>query len=77
MNNRRFVPGATNELPSPQPPSRRYRLKTTEGMVMLTAKQGVSRQQIVHIMPGSHLFVRYRCIYIFFSGRKTYQEVEK
>ena len=36
---------------SPQPPSGVPSPKTTEVMVIVTAKQGVTRQQIMHIMP--------------------------
>src|SRR5712691_9493574 len=36
---------------SPQPPSGVPSPKTTEVMVILTAKQGVTRQQIMNIMP--------------------------
>jgi hypothetical protein len=36
---------------SPQPPSGVPSPKTTEVMVILTIKQGVTRQQIMHIMP--------------------------
>src|SRR5258706_9583534 len=36
---------------SPQPPSGAPSPKTTEVMVILTAKQGVTRQQIMNIMP--------------------------
>jgi hypothetical protein len=46
------VPDATDQLPSPQPPSSVVSPKTTEVMVILTAKQGVTRQQIVNIMPA-------------------------
>ena len=46
------VPGATEQLPSPQSPSGAVAPKTTEVMVILTAKQGVTRQQIVNIMPA-------------------------
>jgi hypothetical protein len=37
---------------SPQPPSGVPSPKTTEVMVILTAKQGVTRQQIMNIMPA-------------------------
>jgi hypothetical protein len=47
-----FVPDATGQLPSPQPPSGVTSPKTTEVMVILTVKQGVTRQQIVNIMPA-------------------------
>jgi hypothetical protein len=38
--------------PSPQPPSRAPSPKTTEMMVILTAKAGVTRQQIMTTMPA-------------------------
>ena len=38
--------------PSRQPPPSVPSPKTTEAMVILTAKQGVTRQQIVNIMPA-------------------------
>ena len=37
---------------SPQPPSDVPSPKTTEVMVILTAKQGVTRQQIMNVMPA-------------------------
>ena len=37
---------------SPQPPSGVPSPRTTEVMVILTAKQGVSRQQIMNVMPA-------------------------
>ena len=37
---------------SPQPPSGVPSPKTTEMMVILTAKQGVTRQQIMNVMPA-------------------------
>jgi hypothetical protein len=37
---------------SPQPPSGAVLPKTTEVMVVLTAKQGISREQIMKIMPA-------------------------
>ena len=43
---------AQSQLPSPQPPSGMPSPKTTEVMVILTAKQGVTRQQIMNIMPA-------------------------
>jgi hypothetical protein len=53
MNNPEIpVPGATEQLPSSQSPSGAVAPKTTEVMVILTAKQGVTRQQIVNIMPA-------------------------
>jgi hypothetical protein len=42
---------AQSQPPSPQPPSGVPSPKTTEVMVILTAKQGVTRQQIMNIMP--------------------------
>jgi hypothetical protein len=38
--------------PSPQPPSGMPSPRTTEVMVILTAKQGVTLQQIMNIMPA-------------------------
>ena len=38
--------------PPPQPPSGVPSSKTTEVMVILTAKQGVTRQQIMNVMPA-------------------------
>ena len=43
---------AQPQLPSGQPPSDPPLPKTTEVMVILTAKQGVTRQQIMNIMPA-------------------------
>src|SRR5215467_8150675 len=43
---------AQTEAPSPQPPSGAPAPKTTEVMVIQTAKQGVTRQQIMNIMPA-------------------------
>ena len=43
---------AQSQSPSPQPPSGAPLPKTTEVMVILTAKQGVTRQQIMNIMPA-------------------------
>ena len=37
---------------SPQPPSGALSPKTTEVMVILTAKQGVTRQQIMNVIPA-------------------------
>lgn len=37
---------------SPQPPSGAVSAKTTEVMVILTGKQGVTRQQIMNVMPA-------------------------
>jgi hypothetical protein len=42
---------AQSQSPSPQPPSGVPSPKATEVMVIVTAKQGVTRQQIMHIMP--------------------------
>ena len=42
---------AQTQPPSPQPPSGAPSPKTTEVMVILTAKQGVTRQQIMNVMP--------------------------
>ena len=42
---------AQSQLPAPQPPSGAPSPKATEVMVILTAKQGVTRQQIMNIMP--------------------------
>ena len=47
-----LVPNATDQLPSPQPPSGVPTPKTAEVMVILTAKQGVDRQQIMKVMPA-------------------------
>src|SRR5215472_5172114 len=44
--------GMQTQPPSPQQPSKVPSPKTTEVMVILTAKQGVSRQQIMNIMPA-------------------------
>ena len=38
--------------PTPQPPSGGLSPKTTEVMVIMTAKQGVTRQQIMNVMPA-------------------------
>ena len=43
---------AQAQPPSPQPPSGAPSPKTTEMMVILTAKAGVTRQQIMTIMPA-------------------------
>ena len=43
---------AQSQSPSPQAPSGVPSPKTTEVMVVLTAKQGVTRQQIMSIMPA-------------------------
>ena len=47
-----LVPDATDQLPSLQAPSGVPTPKTTEVMVILTAKQGVTRQQIMNLMPA-------------------------
>ena len=43
---------AQSQSPSPQPPSGVPSPKTTEVMVILTAKQGVDRQQFIRVMPA-------------------------
>src|SRR5882762_8723013 len=43
---------AQTQAPSPQPPSGAPLPKTTEVMVILTAKQGVTPQQIMNVMPA-------------------------
>jgi hypothetical protein len=43
---------AQTQMPSPQPPSGVPSPKTTEVMVILSAKQGVERQQIMKVMPA-------------------------
>ena len=43
---------AQTQASSPEPPSGALSPKTTEVMVILTAKQGVTRQQIMNVMPG-------------------------
>src|SRR5215469_14186120 len=45
-------PNATDQLPALQAPSGVPTPKTTEVMVILTAKQGVDRQQIMKVMPA-------------------------
>jgi hypothetical protein len=45
-------PNATDQLPSTQAPSGVPTPKTTEVMVILTAKQGVERHQIMKVMPA-------------------------
>jgi hypothetical protein len=47
-----FATVAQSQLSSAQPPSDPPSPKTTEVMVILTAKQGVTRQQIMAIMPA-------------------------
>jgi hypothetical protein len=46
------VPGAIDPLAAPQSPSGVALPKTTEVMVILTAKQGVTRQQVVNFIPA-------------------------
>ena len=43
---------AQSQSPSAQPPSGALSPKVTEVMVILTAKQGVTRQQIMNVMPA-------------------------
>lgn len=43
---------AQNQEPAPQPPSGAPTPKTTAVMVILTAKAGVARQQIMNVMPA-------------------------
>jgi hypothetical protein len=43
---------AQTEAPSPQPPSGVPTPKTTEVMVIQTVKQGVTRQQVMSVMPA-------------------------
>jgi hypothetical protein len=45
-------PGIETQLSSPQPPSGALSPKTTEVMVILTGKQGVTRQQIMNVIPA-------------------------
>ena len=47
-----LVPDAIAHLPSPQPPSGVPTPKTAEVMVILTAKPGVTREQIMKVMPA-------------------------
>jgi len=47
-----FAAVAQSQAPSAQPPSNAPSPKTTEVMVILTAKEGVTRQQIMNIMPA-------------------------
>ena len=47
-----FAAVAQSQLPSGQPPSDAPSPKTTEVMVVLTVKDGVTRQQIMNIMPA-------------------------
>src|SRR5499425_1252052 len=44
--------GAQSQSPSAQPPSGALSPNVTEVMVIQTAKQGVTRQQIMNIMPA-------------------------
>jgi hypothetical protein len=43
---------AQSQLPASQPPSGVSSPKTTEVMVILSAKQGVNRQQFIKVMPA-------------------------
>jgi hypothetical protein len=45
-------PMMQTQLPSPQSPSGVVSPKTTEVMVVLTARQGISREQIMKVMPA-------------------------
>jgi hypothetical protein len=45
-------PVMQTQLSSPQPPSGAVSPKTTEVMVILTAKPGVTREQIMKVMPA-------------------------
>ena len=47
-----FAAVAQSPSPSAQPPSDAPSPKTTEVMVILTAKDGVTRQQVMNIMPA-------------------------
>jgi hypothetical protein len=47
-----FASTLAQSQPSPQPPSGGLSPKTTEVMVIMTAKQGVTRQQIMNVMPA-------------------------
>src|SRR5437899_8854647 len=47
-----FAAVTQSQLPSGQPPSDAPSPKTTGVMVILTAKEGVTRQQIMNIMPA-------------------------
>ena len=47
-----FAAVAQSQLASTQPPSDAPSPKTTEVMVILTAKEGVTRQQIMNIIPA-------------------------
>jgi hypothetical protein len=46
------TPVLQTQLSSPQPPSGAVLPKTTEVMVVLTAKEGISREQIMKVMPA-------------------------
>lgn len=53
MTNRNVLAAnAPDQLSSPQPPSDVPMPKTGEVMVILTAKQGVTRPQIMNVMPA-------------------------
>ena len=47
-----FAAVAQSQSPSAQPPSDAPTPKTTEVMVILTVKEGVTRQQIMNVMPA-------------------------
>ena len=47
-----FAAVAQSQSPPAQPPSDVPSPKTTEVMVILTAKEGVTRQQIMNVMPA-------------------------
>jgi len=47
-----FAAIAQSQAPSAQPPADPPSPKTTEVMVLLTAREGVSRQQIMAVMPA-------------------------
>ncbi len=47
-----FAAFAQSQLPSGQPPSDAPSPRTTEVMVILTVKEGVTRQQIMNVMPA-------------------------
>jgi hypothetical protein len=47
-----FASVLAQSQPSPQPPSGGLSPKTTEVMVIMTAKAGVTRQQIMNVMPA-------------------------
>jgi hypothetical protein len=47
-----LTPNATDQSPSPQQPSGVPSPKTTEVLVILTAKQGITREQIMNVMPA-------------------------